>query len=141
VAQVKRYELLLSELAIHPRMPLDRLNTVSTEPDVTDEIGFLNHFRSSHDRQLGSARVVSTKVVSVHLGQSAAKSNRSTVHVTACLDVSGVRAIGRDGKSIVPRSRKPFYVAHLQLVKVGFKGRETWLVSKAAATEEQSCGA
>jgi hypothetical protein len=140
VVQVKKYERLLGEFAIHPGMSLDRLYSVSTQPDVTDEIAFLNHFRSSGDRQHGLTRVVSAKVISVELaGQGPARSPRPTVQLKVCLDVSGVHAFGREGKSIVPASRKPFYLAHLRLVKVRYQKRPTWLVANVAATEERSC--
>jgi hypothetical protein len=142
VAQVVKYERTLSELAIHPAMSLNEMYIVSTQPDVTDEIAFLNHFRSAHDRQRGLPQVVSTKVDSVELASaSGTKASHPTVRVTACINVSGVQAFGPNGKSIVPKSRKPYYVTHFVLVNFKYPDAQAWLVENVSSTEEVSCSA
>jgi hypothetical protein len=136
VTQVIRYEQLLDDLALHPSRSLNQLYAVATQPDVTDEIGFLNRFRGSHDRQTGRGRVISTKVDAVDLQGATTK---PTARVTICLYVGDVRAYDRSGKSIVPKSRKPYYLTHLTLVNVKYPAPSGWLVERVSATEEPSC--
>jgi hypothetical protein len=141
-ARVPIYERLLSELAIHRNMSLNKLYSVSTQPDATDEIAFLTHFRAAHDQQRGFVRVVSTKIEKVDLTDRPHQRHpvHPTVHVTACLNVTTVQAVGPGGRSIVPRSRKPYFLSHLVLVNFKYPARRTWLVQRVSATEERSCG-
>jgi hypothetical protein len=142
IAQVDRYERVLDDLAIHPTLRLDRLYTVSTEPAVLSQIAFFNRFRSARDRQSGGTRIVSIRVRRVSLAHqtTARPAQRPTIDVTACLDVAQVKAFGPGGQSIVPKSRKPYYLTHLQLVNVKYPDPSSWLVAKVSATEEQrSC--
>jgi hypothetical protein len=140
VAQAVRYERLVDELALHPELPLSRLYNVSTQPNVTDVIAFLGHFRSSGDRQVGRVQVVSMRVEHVRLPDSHS-AGTPTASVTACLDVSDVHAFGPNGRSIVPRSRKPYYLVRLQMVDRRYRHRRTWLVQKVSAAEVSSCAA
>jgi hypothetical protein len=143
VTQIRRYELLIDDLTLHRKLSLDRLYTVATQPDVTDEIAFLNHFRSANDRQVGRVDVTSMRVQKVSLGNrpGARPRRMPTVEITACLDVSHVRAFGPTGRSIVPKSRKPYYLTRLRLVNVKYPDPKSWLVSKISAIEERSCSA
>jgi hypothetical protein len=137
-AQVNRYERLLDKLGSHQRLPLDRLYTVATEPEVLSQIAFFNHFRSHRDRQSGGVRVISITVRRVSLANR--QNARPTIDVTACLDVAQVKAFGPDGHSIVPEGRKPYYLTRLRLVSVKYPDPSSWLVAKVSATEEQhSC--
>jgi hypothetical protein len=120
---VRRYERLLDLLSIHPQRRLDQLYSVTTQPNVTDEIAFLNHFRAAHDRQHGYASVVSAKVDSAVL--SAAKD--AVIRLTACIDVRHVRAVDRNGQSIVPKSRKPYYLSRFLLVASRYPTRQNWV--------------
>jgi hypothetical protein len=142
-AQVNRYEQVLDELGIHPTLSLDRLYTVATEPEVLDEIAYYNHFRSAHDRQAGHVKLTATRVDRVDL------TNRPhthppvypTVKITTCVNVSGVRAFDAQGRSIVARSRKPYFLTHLTLVNLKYPATTGWVVKKVADTEERTCGA
>jgi hypothetical protein len=142
-AQVVRYERLLDDLFLHPRMSIDRLYTVSTQPDVNDEIGDLNRFREARDRQTGRLEVVATKLDRVDLANRphARTPVYPTVRVTACIKVSGVQAHAPNGKSVVPKSRKPYLLAHLTMVNPKFPALTGWLVSRVTNREERSCGA
>jgi hypothetical protein len=44
---VRKYERTLDGLARDPHRSLDELYDVSTQPDVTNEIAFLNRFRAA----------------------------------------------------------------------------------------------
>lgn len=140
VAQAVRYEKLVDDLALHPELPLSRLYNVSTQPNVTDVIAFLGHFRSSGDRQVGRVQVDSMRVEHVRLPDSPS-AGTPTASVAACLDVSDVRAFGPNGRSIVPRRRKPYFVVQLHMVDRRYRHRRTWLVQKVSATEVSSCAA
>jgi hypothetical protein len=141
--QVHRYERLIDDLAIHPHLSLDRLYSVSTEPDVTDEIGYLNHFREAHDRQGGHVRVMSTAAGAVELVNRphADPRRRPTIEITACIDVASVQAFGKSGHSIVPKTRKPYYLTRLDLTNVNYPDPRSWLVTKVSARELSSCSA
>lgn len=115
---------------------------VSTQPDVNNEIGDLNRFRAAGDRQTGHVEVRGAKVDNLDLTNRphARTPVYPTVRVTACIKVSGVHAYDPDGKSIVPKSRKPYLLTHLTLVNPKFPAPTGWLVRKVANTEERSCG-
>jgi hypothetical protein len=135
VAQVRAYEKTIDDLALDQDESLDRLYRVSTQPDVTDEIVFLNRFRTSHDRQVGRSRVTAAKVTDLHIGGT----YPATATVTICLDVSRVRAFDRRGKSIVPASRKPYYSTVLYVLNRRDPLAQGWLVQKVSTTEKRSC--
>lgn len=143
VGQVRKYERLLSELAIHPGTSLDRLYAVSARPDVVEEISSLNGFREARDRQIGVIQVISAKTTRVVLapGRHSSGQKDPTVAVTACLKVSGVRGFGPNGKSIVPKNRKPYLLAHLTLTNAHYPDESKWLVSKVSDREVRSCPA
>src|SRR5579875_1201632 len=123
VAQVGRYERVLDDLFLNPRMSVTRLYAVSTQPDVNNEIADINRFRAADDRQSGRTEVTSTHIDNVDLSGSP-----PTVHVTACVKVAGVRATGPSGKSIVPKSRRPYYLTRLTLVNFKYPKSGSWLV-------------
>ncbi|HVV76556.1 MAG TPA: hypothetical protein VHC43_11010 [Mycobacteriales bacterium] len=132
------YEHTLDELATDTHLSLDRLYRVSTQPDVTNEIAFLNRFRSRGGRQHGTSKVTAFRVNVVHIPPSTG--NRSaTASVTICLDVGGVQAVDRAGKSIIAKGRKRFYLTRLELVNRKYPARDGWLVSQVSATEQRSC--
>ena len=137
-AQVVAYEHALDELAIDTHLSLDRLYRVSTQPDVTNEIAFLNRFRSRGDRQHGTSKVTAFRVNVVHLPPSAGNQS-ATASVTICLDVGGVQAVDRAGKSIIAKGRKRFYLTRLELVNRKYPARDGWLVSHVSAMEQRSC--
>jgi hypothetical protein len=132
------YERTLDELAIDDHLSLDRLYRVSTQPDVTNEIAFLNRFRSRQDRQHGTSQVTGSRVDAVHLPSGADPGN-ATARVTICLDVGEVRAVDPSGKSIIAKSRKRFYLTRLDMVNRRYPARDGWLVQRVSAKEQQSC--
>lgn len=137
-AQAVAYEHTLDELAIHRHLSLDRLYRVSTQPDVTNEIAFLNRFRSRGDRQRGSSRVTASRVDTVRL-PSVSGPGMATARVTICLDVGAVRAFDPSGKSIVTKSRKRFYLTRLDMVNRRYPVGNAWLVKHVSAKEQRSC--
>jgi hypothetical protein len=64
---------------------------------------------------------------------------RATARVSICLNVAHVRAFDRSGKSIVAKTRKPFYLTRIDLIDHGYPTKAKWLVSHVSATEQQSC--
>jgi hypothetical protein len=136
IKAVKRYERVLDLLSTDRHKSLDRLYRVATQPDVTDEVGFLSRFRAAHDRQRGGVRVVSIRVDKL---KPAGQSKPALAEVAACLDVHQVRAYGRNGQSIVPKSRKRFYRTHLTLVWLDVRASAGWRVKKVSAREESAC--
>jgi hypothetical protein len=135
---VVAYEHTLDELAINNHLSLDRLYRVATQPDVTNEIAFLNRFRSRRDRQRGASQVTASRVDAVHL-PSGAGHGTATARVTICLDVGKVRAVDPSGKSIIAKSRKPFYLTRLDMVDRRYPAPDGWLVRRVTATEQRSC--
>jgi hypothetical protein len=140
-ARVPIYERLLSELAIHRKMSLNKLYSVSTQPDVNEEISSLNVFRESGDRQTGLGRVVGARVdhVSLAARPGARHAVRPTVGITACVDVRGVHGFAPNGRSIVPRGRKAYLLTHLTLVNINYPDPSKWRVSKVTDQEDRSC--
>lgn len=138
LAQVVAYEHTLDALAIDRHLSLDRLYRVSTQPDVTNEIAFLNHFRSSGDQQRGLSRVTGTRIDDVSLPRSGGV-QIARARVSICLDVAQVRAVNRKDKSIVNKTRKPYYLTRLVLINTTYPKAADWLVKHVTATEERSC--
>lgn len=137
IRQVQTYERTLDALASDPKLPLDRLYTVTTQPNVTDEVAFFNRFRAAGNRQHGVVRIVSARVD----GGVQSSQKGSTLHVTACIDVTHVRAVDRHGKSIVPKQRKPFYLTRFLLADPKYPTKQAWLITKVTADEVTSCRA
>lgn len=143
IAQVGRYESLLDDLAIHPHLSLNQLYRVSTQPDVTQQIGYLNHFREAGDRQTGHVQLSGTRAVRVALTNHP-KADRPiypTVVVATCIKVSGVRTFNKHGRSTTAKSRKPYFLTHLTLVNVKYPFPDQWLVKSVTDTEVRTCGA
>lgn len=142
-ARVAVYERTLDDLFLHPRLSIDKLYTVSTQPDVNEDIGDVNRFRAAGDRQTGRVQLSATRVDHVNLTNRphARHPVYPTVTLTTCIKVNGVHAHGANGKSIVPRSRKPYLLAHLTLVNFKYPDPTQWLVRQVTDTEEPSCGA
>jgi hypothetical protein len=140
VGQVRRYETVIDELSTHPRAPLDALRSVSTSPDLAEEVGSINRFRDAHDRIVGHSRVTSIRIDSVRL-----RSRRDghlrlpTVRVSICLDVARVRAYDNEGHSIVPRSRKPYFLTHLTVINRDYPRASGWLVARVTDREVGRC--
>lgn len=133
-AEVNRYEQTLDRLGTHPGLSLDRLYSVATEPEVLNQIAFFNRFRSAHDRQSGETRVLSIKIARLNLSPSAG--GHPVIDITACLDVRGVHAFDSAGRSIVPRTRKPYYLTHLRLVNLSYPDPGSWRVANVTSQEE-----
>jgi hypothetical protein len=62
-----------------------------------------------------------------------------TIRLRLCLDVSRVRATAPSGRSIVPKSRKPFYLTNLTLTNRAYPAPSMWLVSKVTDREVKTC--
>jgi hypothetical protein len=116
---------------------------VSTEPDVTHEIGYLNRFRYAGERQIGHVRLSATRAVRVDLTNHphARPPRYPSVLITTCVKVSGVRTVNSHGMSTVASNRKPYFLTHLTLVNLKFPSSGGWLVKKVTDTEEQLCAA
>jgi hypothetical protein len=110
------------------------LYAVSTQPDVNNEIADINKFRAADDHQSGRTEITSTHIDNIDLSGSP-----PTVHVTACVKVAGVRATGPTGKSIVPKSRRPYYLTHLTLVNFKYPASGAWLVKAVTNTGVAKC--
>lgn len=134
VAQVGRYERALDDLFLSPRLSVTKLYAVSTQPDVNNEIADINKFRAADDHQSGRTEITSTHIDNIDLSGSP-----PTVHVTACVKVAGVRATGPTGKSIVPKSRRPYYLTHLTLVNFKYPASGAWLVKAVTNTGVAKC--
>jgi hypothetical protein len=140
VTQVRRYEQLLNDLSTDPKASLNRLSSVSTSPDLAEEVGSINRFREARDRIVGHSRVTSVRVDAVTVPSGEHHSKRlPTVRVSVCLDVAQVRAFDRGGHSIVPKSRKLYFLTRLTVVNRSFPKAATWLVSKVTDREVNRC--
>jgi len=62
-----------------------------------------------------------------------------TVHVTACVDVRAVRATDKDGRSLVPASRKRYLIDQLTIVNINYPSATGWRVSSVTNAQADSC--
>jgi hypothetical protein len=140
-AQARRYESVLDELSIHTHASLNQLNDVATEPNLAQEVGALNRFREVHDRQAGLSKITGLRIDRVRLPAVGTHSRHdiATAHVSLCLDVTHVRAYGPSGHSIVPKSRKPYFLTSLTLVNRNYPSPSGWLVSDRTDREVDQC--
>jgi hypothetical protein len=140
-AQVRHYEAVLDELSIHADASLNRLNAVATEPNLAQEVGSLNRFREARDRQAGLSKITRLRVDRMRLPAAGTHVRHSiaTAHISLCLDVAHVRAYGPSGHSIVPKSRKPYFLTSLTLVNRDYPSPSAWLVSNRTDREVDQC--
>jgi hypothetical protein len=139
-AQARKYEQTLDEVSTHRTSSLTVLSSVATAPDLADEVGSINRLREARDRVTGHSLVTGVRVDQVQLpAQSGHGGSLPTARVTLCLNVAAVHAVNDKGHSIVPRSRKPYFLTHLTFVNRSYPARSGWLVSKVVDREVDQC--
>lgn len=139
-AQVRKYEQVLDEVSTHRKSSLTLLSSVSTAPDLADETGSINRLREARDRVTGHSRVTGMRVDRLSLlAQAGRHGALPTARVTLCLNVADVHAIDQRGHSIVPKSRKPYFLTHLTLINRSYPTASGWLVSKVTDREVNQC--
>jgi hypothetical protein len=140
VAQVRRYEEVLDDLSTDSKASLNKLSAVSTSPDLAEEVGSINRTREARDRVVGHSRVTGVRVDTVTLPSTGHGTKPlPTVRVSLCLNVAHVRAFDRGGHSIVPKSRKPYFLTMLTVVNRSYPEKTMWLVSKVTDREVDRC--
>jgi hypothetical protein len=95
---ITRFWAVLDELAADPKKSLDSLAAVSRDPSITTWRQLLTRHRVRQEKQIGETVVVETSVK---------PSSASRFVVAACIDVSKVDLVDKDGKSIVAANRPP----------------------------------
>ena len=95
---ITRFWAVLDELASDPKRSLDSLAAVSRDPSITTWRQLLTRHRVRQEKQIGKTVVVETSVK---------PSSASRFVVAACIDVSKVDLVDKDGKSIVAANRPP----------------------------------
>lgn len=139
-AQARKYEQVLDEVSTRRTTSLTVLTSVATAPDLADEVGSINRLREAHDQVTGHSRVTSVRVDRVALSAQAGRhGSLPTARVTLCLNVAAVHAVNDKGHSIVPRSRKPYFLTHLTFVNRRYPAGSGWLVSKVTDREVEQC--
>jgi hypothetical protein len=143
IAQVGVYEHMLDQLAINKHLSLNRLYRVSTQPDVNQQIGYLNHFRAAGERQTGHVQLSATHVVHVDLTNHPGSAHPvyPSVVVATCVKVSGVKTFNGRGSSTTAKSRKPYFKTRLTLINVKYPAPDQWLVKSVTDTEVRTCSA
>jgi hypothetical protein len=131
---------VLDELSTHPKASLNALSSVSTAPDLAEEVGSINRFREARDRIVGHSRVTSVRVDRLSVPSEQDHPNElPAVRVSICLDVTRVHAFDHAGHSIVPKSRKRYFLTRLTVVNRSYPKAATWLVSKVTDREVDQC--
>ena len=139
---VSAYEEMLNDLYLDPARPLDDLHAVAVAPEFAVAASEIGQFRRQGYRQIGRARLASASVTDVDAGGSSTPSSsaaQSTMHVTACIDVSQVDAVDSTGKSVVPPDRPRYLIERLTVVKIEQSSDASWRVSEAPNRQAQSC--
>jgi hypothetical protein len=98
-AAVVALRAMTDALAINPHMKLERLATVARSQALAQWRTTLFTQRVKGWKQIGNVTVVSST--------AKRKSNSQRFEVTACVDVSKVSVVDRNGKSVVAANRPP----------------------------------
>jgi len=113
-AEVERaiigFSRLTDQLATRPKASLDRLATVSRGVSNSQWTQILTNYRRKAWKQVGSTSV---KVTRVHAQGS------SSFTAMACLDVSKVNLVDKDGKSVVAATRPSRVAYDYSVTKAG----------------------
>lgn len=122
-ASVVSFKAVTDELATDPSKSLNQLATVSRDRTA-------NMWRQllSQRRQLGLKQIGTTEVT----GATAKYRGKDKYAVTACIDVTKVNVVDKDGKSVVDANR-PDRVEHHYTVEKASDGR--WYVSNDKTSE------
>ena len=144
IALVPNYLKTIDDLYSDQTLPLNRLYDVAVTPEVTREASAIGRFRARGYRLTGRSKLVKTTVRTVSLTDhpSASPSPRvPIVSVTACVDVSGVQAFDKTGKSVVPKNRPKYLIERLTITNREYPDQTGWRVSHAPNKQAASCGA
>ena len=115
---------VVDALSSDPSGSLDRLAVVSREPSIATWRQLLTNHRVRQWTQTGTTTVASAVTTPGAAG---------TFAVTACIDVSKVSLVGKDGKSVVAANRPP-RVQYLYSVRKGSNGVFYVVEDKAVRT-------
>lgn len=143
LALVTRYYKTVDDLFDDPSTQLNSIYAVAAAPEATIQLNAVREFRLAGYKQSGETKLVSSSVTSVNLSSDTGASPpvRPTIKVTACVDVSGVRATDRHGKSVVPKNRKRYLISQLTVVKFKQSDDKAWSVTNAPNQASNSCDA
>jgi hypothetical protein len=143
LAMLPTYFRTINELYNDPKKSPNDIYLVATEPEAGAELKAVNAARVAGIRSSGFTKLVSAQVTAVDLTNEPQGKPRvlPTIKVTTCVDVSGVHAMGKDGKSVVPADRKQFLISRLMVVNYKYPSASTWVVSNAPNREADSCAA
>ena len=104
------FSRLTDELATNPKASLDKLATVSRGESNSQWTQILTNYRRKAWKQVGATSVEVTGV---------RPQGSSGFTATACLDVSKVNLIDKDGKSVVAAARPPRVAYDYSVTKAG----------------------
>jgi hypothetical protein len=142
VALVPTYLKMLDDLAVDPTLPLSRLHNVTVSPEFTIQVAGIAKFRAKGYRQVGHVQLVKTSVRRVSLANRPTASPSPqwpTVRVTACVDVSAVKANNKAGESVIPKNRPKYLIEQLTITNRQYPDQTGWRVSHAPNTQAASC--
>jgi hypothetical protein len=141
VTFVPSYYASIDRLASSLMLSLNELDSITTGANTTLEKTALAEYRANGWAQQGKTVVVATEVSDVDLTNepTATPPVLPTVHVTACIDVTKVRAIDKTGKSVTLPTRADFFVESLTVVNVAYPSSSGWRVRSARNKGASSC--
>jgi hypothetical protein len=142
VALIPTYLRTIDDLYLDSSRSLDDIYTVAVAPEATAEATAIGTFRTQGNRQVGRSQLVTASAGSVDLTTDPAASPSSvlpSVVVTACVDVSRVKATDAVGTSVVPPDRPKYLLQQLTVVNTNYPDPSSWRVSAAPNTQAQSC--
>jgi hypothetical protein len=142
VALVPTYLKTIDDLFLQPTLSLNLLHDVAVTPELTIEASGIAKFRGRGYRQTGRTKLVKATVgrVDLTIRQAASRTAKvPKVLVRACVDVSGVQAIDKAGKSVVPANRPKYLLERLTITNVDYPDPSGWRVSHAPNTQAASC--
>lgn len=112
-AAVRDFWGVVDRLSAHPKAKLDELATVSRSPSIGVWRQIITKQRIDGQVQTGRSKVVTA---------TAEKSAPRRFHITACIDVSKVNLVDKNGKSVVSANRLP-RVKYQYVITKGTNGR------------------
>lgn len=121
---ISRFWTVLDELSKNPKQSLDELATVSRSPAIGIWRQLLTKQRVEGQVQTGESSVLSATPKKLTNSKSA---------VVACIDVSKVNLVDKNGKSVVSADRAP-HVKYDYIVEKGTNGKFYVTSDKAVAT-------
>ena len=130
---IHKYYVVDEAIATDRTVPLKRYYEVARGSFAQSLLRAAQEQRAKGYRVIGKVRVGTPRVLKLELSPS--NGRPPIAQVTACIDVSGVNVVDKNGKSVVDPNRADAYIERLSVEKV----KDGWRVTDGVDTGTSKC--